>query len=282
MQLNNVDDIIRCVTLGQEKANENASLYNRKRMYRPIRMLCFKVDPELDVNSTKESRRGFPKIPVRKIENIRSYYNLHNDESGNLKTSLYANSGESYELNLQGSFSQEQPSFSYRGEQIFRSKHLNIQNNLGNKEKFLKRIAKKKTPFALISSQNSNQDNNNNSQSLHTNNLDSQAIINNDIPVPNSCLNNCNECNSNCEYTIQNLEEKDKKKQIKQQFIIKELQNHGHPGSLKIKTNNKKTYPTGFRFRTTEESREELKLHYLKYHFNRINRNHANTSSALS
>ena len=39
MKLNSVDDIIRCITLGHDKANENAKLYNRLNYTGPTQLV---------------------------------------------------------------------------------------------------------------------------------------------------------------------------------------------------------------------------------------------------
>ena len=226
--------------------------------------------PELNENSSYAERAATPKIPVRKIQNLRSYYNLHNDTTGNLKTSIYANSGKSYDLFLQGSFSTEEPFYLFKGEQQFTTKFLNIQKNLGNKEIFMKLISKKKTNIAQISSQNSSSHNpsQENNQTVHElpNNRDIiqsvtspinfvlPEIVFNNLPKPVSCINyyNCESCNAICNFTINRINKQS------QSAITNELQLHGHKGSLQIKTNNRKKYPSGKRWRNLEEAKQEL------------------------
>ena len=72
-----------------------------------------------------------------------------------------------------------------------------------------------------------------------------------------SLLKECSNCSAECNLNVNKLES------FPQQTILNELANHSHPKSRMIKPG-----PKSFKkvMRTTPQAREELRLHYLKFH----------------
>ena len=178
------------------------NIYEKKNST-PIKLYCFKVNPELLASSSLDAKKAFDKIPIRKIPNLKSYYNLNNNNAdGDLMTSIFANSGKNFKLFLQGSYSVENPNYSYKGPQKVTNKFLNIQKNLGNKEIFIKALTKKRGPDAdLIFNISQNRPN----IEMVIDNLSEIQVIQNDLPIPKSCIYKCEECNADCNFGINQI-----------------------------------------------------------------------------
>jgi hypothetical protein len=259
--------------LGQEQANENNRLRNSRSQ---VKLFCFKLNPAV-INKELNRKLILPEIPVLVIPNIKSYYNLHTNQNFEVKTSILSNSDKSYDLFIEPNESKVIQNVNtvlkFKGPQIIKDKFLKVQKNLGNKEIFFKILSKKKSIFArtsLTTTPSSSQESNT-----------SKTFFTNDLPVPHRCqeridFNKKNEkdnphfenCMVNAKYSINQI------KTLAAKAVLDELFAHGHAKSLLLA--RKKP-------RNSDQSKEELILHYTKYHTGKkVNPALPNTSKALS
>ena len=259
--------------IGQQNANENNSLRQGRSQ---VKLFCFKLNPEV-VTKFPKAKLTLPDIPVLIIPNLKSYYNLHSNENFEIKTSILANSGKSYDLFLEeneGFTGQNVNSIlKFKGPVLVKDKYLNIQKNLGNKELFFKTISKNKSAFALDSLSNTPSC----SQELKGKNV----FYKNDLPIPIRCqeridIYNKNEkqnphgenCMVNAKFSIKQINN------LNDKAIRDELYSHGHAKFLKLPRNKS---------RSLDQAKEELTLHYKKYHTGkRVDTSEANTSKNLT
>ena len=272
-KLENLDDVIESIVLGQEQANENNRLRNGRSQ---VKLFCFKLNPEV-INKQLNRKLVLPEIPVLVIPNIKSYYNLHTNQNFEVKTSILSNTDKSYDLFIEPNESKviqnANTVLKFKGPQLIKDKFLKVQKNLGNKEVFFKILAKKKSLFARTSLTTTPSS----SQESST----SKTYYSNDLPVPHRCqeridLNKKNEKENqhyeNClviaKYSVNQI------KTLTTKAVLDELFAHGHAKTLLMA--RKKP-------RNSDQSKEELILHYNKYHTGKkVNPSLPNTSKALA
>jgi len=277
-KLQSVTDVIESVEIGQRKANENNELRKNRNL---VKLYCLKLNPEIICKDPKK-KLILTDIPALVIPNLKSYYNLHINDKNEVKTSILANSGKSFDLFVEPYLGKEAPNIKslmkFKGETLIKDKYLNIQNNLGNKEIFFNTISKRKTAFAtnsLNSTPNSSQDSPRKKQNQ------SNHFFNNSLPVPHRCQErieiskNNNRENPHLEYcTVEVKYSLNQIQTLSQIAVNNELYNHGHAMSLIVRRNKQ---------RDVEQGREELSMHYKKYHTgSKVSISEANTSKVLA
>ena len=244
--IKSIDELIDALQEQHIQANLNKQWTQRKH----VDMICIKVNPPF-LNTTE--RKKSENIKGLIIPKIKCYYNLQLDNNANIKTSFFPPlppySYNLYDLYEQpGSFNRL-PNFRTTADQIVTEKRVNIEANCGSKEKFLIELRSMQLRGRIAEFNIPIQQNPNMLQNVSPQN----AEMDRTLPSPIYCYEryNCNQCRSNCRFSIEQIQNMGKK------AIEEELSAHGHPKSLII---NRK------RQRNLGESKEELRNHYIRYH----------------
>jgi hypothetical protein len=257
--------------MGQQLANENKTIrFGRGQ----VKLHCFKLNPEV-ITKLPRAKLTLPEIPILIIPNLKSYYNLHTNENFQIRTSILANTGKSFELFIKEAVTGQNINsvLKFKGSVLIKDKFLNIQKNLGNKEIFFKTLAKKKSALALESL--------NNTPSCSQETMGTTIQFSNDLPTPVRCqerieINKGFEkpnphgeiCCVTTKFSINQI------KDLNGNAVLDELYAHAHAKYLKLPRN---------KTRDLSQAKEELTLHYKKYHTGqKIDPSKPNTSKNLT
>lgn len=239
-------DIVNIINESQINSNFFRSQSNKEE----IETYAFVLNPD--------SNHGTITKKVRKINNLKCFYNLRNvliDGELYLNSTVYSDSNRYIDPSfLDSVISDEKVTINYEGNQEISFDELNIDSNLKQKrqkiEIFLSSTTPHPTPTKIL--HDSTEKNIEIRRPVFDTANDSTISLR-----PDYCTTVCENCKSKVLFSVEQLNTKNGNKNLIGQLEInEELSRHSHPKSRKI---NQK-------LRTTDQARVELIDHYKYSH----------------